>query len=44
MLGALRGDDSGGELEEEVLFEDQLSIVVRAVERFFTWQESLRRS
>ena len=30
MLGALRGDDSGGELEEEVLFEDQLSIVVRA--------------
>ena len=30
MLGALRGPDSGGELLEETLFNDQLSIVVRA--------------
>jgi LysR family transcriptional regulator of gallate degradation len=30
MLGALRGPDSGGELYEETLFDDQLSIIVRA--------------
>ena len=30
MLGALRGPDSGGELLEETLFIDQLSIIVRA--------------
>jgi len=30
MLGALRGPDSGGELLEETLFDDQLSIIVRA--------------
>ena len=30
MLGALRGPDSGGELREETLFIDQLSIIVRA--------------
>jgi len=30
MLGALRGPDSGGELLEETLFDDQLAIIVRA--------------